>query len=81
MVGIMARDRLAQFDDAERVGVADAALGQRFLGRPSHRSRCGVSRLADRHRHDVPARRAQPVGLGQHVHGVERFDRAALREI
>ena len=70
-------DRLAQAAQAERVGIADAAVLQRARCRLANRQRCGIGGLPDRHRDHRMAKAFQAIGLGQHVHRVERLDIAA----
>ncbi len=77
MVGVVLRDRLPQLGNAERVGVADAALHERGTGGVADHRRRRVGGLTDCQRDDVGAGGGKPIGFRQNVHGVERLGRTA----
>ena len=71
---VMLRDRLAQFRNAERRRVIDAAARQRALRRLEHRRGRRKIGLPDFHVHDAAARRLERTGRGLHLHHVEGGD-------
>ena len=80
MFVVVSGDRLAQAAYPERVGVADAAILQRPGSGLANRHRRGIRRLSDCHRNHRMAEALQAIGLGEHVHRVERLDIAASRQ-
>jgi hypothetical protein len=77
VVGIVSRDCLAKSGKAERIGIADSAVAQRPAGSVADNKGSRIRRLPDGHRNDRISKVFQPVGLGQHIHCVKRFDSAA----
>jgi hypothetical protein len=74
MVGIVLRQRLPQFRDAERRRVVDAAVFERAGRGGQHRRRRGEIGLADFHVDDRAAGRFQRPRGGLDFHHVERRD-------
>jgi hypothetical protein len=70
----------AQFGRTQRVGVADAPVGQRPCSGLADQRRRRIGRLPHRHGDHRLAERLQPVGFGEHVHRVEGLDIAAPGE-
>ena len=77
-VGVVAGDSRPQAGDAERLGIADAAVGERRLRRGDGRGRRGRRRLAHLHVHDAGAFGLQERRRGHHVHDHERRHIAAF---
>ena len=75
---VMARDPRPQRRDAERFGVADAAMRKRGLRRLDRRRRRGRRRLADFHMDDAGAQRLALRRRRHHVHNDERRNIAAF---
>jgi hypothetical protein len=69
---VVGGDRLPQWRDPERVGVADPLARQRAPGSLEHRLGCRAPRLADFEMDHVGAGSLALVGGTQHVHRDER---------
>ena len=77
-VAVMAGDSRPQAGDAERLGIADAAVRQRRLRRLPRRRRRGRRRLAHLHMQNVGTLGLQSRRRGHHVHDDERRHIAAF---
>ena len=74
VVGVVTRDRLAQFGQAQRRRVVDAAVGQRPPRGVEHRLRRREIGLADLHVNDTAPRGLERAGSRLDFHHVERRD-------
>jgi hypothetical protein len=77
-LGVVAGDSLPQAGDAERLGIADAGMGERRLRRGDGGGGRGRRRLAHLHVHDAGALGLQQRRRGHHVHDHERRHIAAF---
>ncbi len=79
MTGLVVRgERLAQRQRPKRVRIADAAVAECRARRLKRRLGRRMGRLSHSHRNDGMAGLTPKRRLGQHIHGVEGFDIAAL---
>ena len=76
-LAVMARDALAKFGQAKRVGVTEGASGHFAFHGLAHEARRGCPRLADLHVNDVGASGLARVRLSHDVHDNKRIDRAS----
>src|SRR5207248_9684546 len=79
-LAVMPGDRLAQWRDAECVGIADAVLGQGLPRRVEHRRRRRGAGLTDFEMDDRLALRLALVGGAQHAHGDKGRDQPRSEE-